>query len=136
MATGGDILEITYNHTTLGVGTLYPKSNEDSTFDQGGFRSNDDANMIDGAGNMIDQINRVRWSLECSLSWDMNEREDLDRLVSLAGSPITADWTITHANGSVWKGKGKPVGDLQGNGNTANFSLKLSGGGKLSKIIG
>jgi hypothetical protein len=37
-AVGGDILEVTYAHETLGSGTFFPKSGEDSTFDLGGFR--------------------------------------------------------------------------------------------------
>jgi hypothetical protein len=136
MAVGGDIIEITYNHPTLGSGVIYPKASEDSTYDLGGFRSNDEASGIDGGGNMIDQINRVRWSFEVAVSWDMNIREDLDRLVELAGSPVQADWTFTHINGTVFGGTGKPVGDMQGNGNQATFALKVSGGGKLKKIVG
>lgn len=134
MATGGDIIEITYNHPTIGSGTIFAKSNEDSTFNLGGFRSNDDNNMIDGAGNMIDQINRTRWSLETTVSWDMNEREELQKVNDMAGSPEQADWTFSHVNGTVHSGKGKPVGDLEGNGNAATFTLKISGGGVLRKI--
>lgn len=134
MAVGGDITEITFNHPTVGSGTIFPKSAEDSTFDLGGFRSNDDGNMIDGGGNMIDQMNRVRWSFESTVAWDMNVDETLEKLVSLASSPDQADWTFTSINGTIYGGKGKPVGDLQGNGNAATFALKISGGGTLKKI--
>lgn len=134
MAVGGDIVEITFNHPTLGSGTIFPKSAEDSTFDLGGFRSNDDGNMIDGGGNMIDQMNRVRWSFETTVAWDANVDETLEKLVGLASSPDQADWTFTSINGTIYGGKGKPVGDLQGNGNSATFALKLSGGGTLKKI--
>lgn len=135
MAVGGDITEITWNHPTLGSGVMYPKAGEDSTFDLGGFRANDDANSIDGGGNMIDQLNRVRWSVESTIAWDMNTDLTLEKIVALSGSPEQADWTISHVNGSVYGGKGKPVGDLQGAGNAATFALKISGGGKLKKII-
>lgn len=135
MPVGGDIIEITYNHPTLGSGTLFPKAAEDSTFDLGGFRSNDDANMVDGAGNAIDQMNRVRWSVESTIAWDMNTALTLEKLVALSSSPVPASWTFSHVNGSVYGGKGKPVGDLQGNGNAATFTLKLSGGGVLKKIV-
>ncbi len=134
MAVGGDIIEITYNHPTVGSGVLYPKAAEDNTFDTGGFRSADDANMIDGAGNMIDQMNRVRWMFEGSVSWDMNNAEELERLVQLASSPIQADFTFTHINGTIYAGKGKPVGDYKGNGNTAQIPVKISGGGTLKQI--
>src|SRR5688572_7600879 len=135
MAVGGDIIEITYNHPTLGSGVIFPKAAEDSTFDLGGFRSNDDANMIDGSGAAIDQMNRVRWSLEATVAWDMNTDLTLEKLVALASSPVPASWTISHVNGSVYGGKGKPVGDLQGNGNAATFTLKISGGETLKKIV-
>ena len=131
---GGDVLEISYKHPTIGSGIIYPKANEDSTFDPGGFRSNDDASGVDGGGNMIDQMNRVRWSLECTIAWDMNVREDLTKIVALAADPEPAEFTVSHINGTVWKGKGKPVGDLQGNGNAATFPLKLSGGGDMKRI--
>jgi hypothetical protein len=135
-AIGGDITEITYNHPTLGSGTIFPKGGEDSTYDLGGFRGADDANMVDGSGAPIRQLNRVRWSFEVSVAWDMNNREELEKLTALAGDPVEAEWTITHINGTVHGGTGAPVGDMQGNGNAATFTLKVSGGGKLKKIVG
>lgn len=134
MAVGGDILEIKWQHPTLGSGVFFPKSGEDSTFDLGGFRSNDDANMIDGGGNMIDQINRVRWSLEVVCSWDQTGNNELDIIRQLSSNPVQATYTISHVSGAVWTGKGKPVGDLQGNSNQSTFNLKLSGGNLLRKI--
>lgn len=136
MAVGGDIIEVTYNHPTLGTGTFYPKSGEDSTFDTGGFRSNDDANMIDGGGNMIDQMNQVRPFFEVTIANDQNTREDAVKIAALAASPVLADWTISVINGTVWGMKGKPVGDIQPNVNQATMTLKVSGGGKMKKIGG
>lgn len=133
MPTGGDILEITYNHATLGTGVIFPKSNEDSTLNLGGFRSEDDENMIDGGANMIDKINRTRWSAEFTVAWDMSKDLTLEKLVALAGSPVLATWTITHINGSVYVGTGKPVGDIAGNGNNATLPLKIAGGSVLKK---
>lgn len=133
---GGDILEITFNHPTLGSGIIFPKAAEDSTFDLGGFRSNDDAAGVDGSGEMIDQLSRVRWSFEGTIAWDMNTREDLEKLTELSGDPVLSEFTMTHINGTVYGGSGKPVGDLAGNGNAATFSLKLAGGGRMKKIVG
>jgi len=134
MFTGGDILEISYKHPTLGAGTWFPKSSEDGTNDPGGYRSNDDANMITGDGQIINQINRVRWSFEGVVAWDMATANELDQARKLAGSPVDADFTITHITGVVWGGKGRPVGDINGNTNTAQMSIKLAGGGLLTKI--
>jgi hypothetical protein len=134
MAVGGDILEIKWQHPTLGSGVFFPKSNEDSTFDLGGFTSNDDANMIDGGGNMIDQITRKRWSLEVTSSWDQNISNELASAQALAQSPVQSTFIISHISGSVWQATGKPVGDLQANANQATFKLKLSGGNILLKV--
>jgi hypothetical protein len=132
---GGDITEITYNHPTLGSGVIYPKAAEDSTINPGGFRGNDDNNMVDGGGRNIRQLNRSRWSVETTVAWDNNVGLELEKMVALAGDPVEADWTITHISGTVWGGTGAPVGDMDGNGNQATFTLKISGGGKLNKLI-
>lgn len=136
MATvAGDILEITYNHPTLGTGRFLAKAGEDSTLDKGGIRSADDANMIDGAGNSIQQKNRSRWSVEAVVAWDNTSDPDAaDRLNSLAESPVEADWTFGHISGIAYGGKGLPVGDISANANAGTISMKISGGGRLERI--
>ena len=136
MSANGDVLEITYNHPTLGSGTYFPKSAEDTSFDPGGFRSSDDANAITGAGSMIDTINRTRWSFEGPVEWDSSVDDELESLRNLAASPVSADWTIRRINGSVYRGSGKPVGDIVGNGNAGTIALKLAGGGVMEKVAG
>jgi hypothetical protein len=134
MAVGGDILEIKWQHPTLGSGVFFPKANEDSTFGLGGFTSNDDQSMIDGGGNMIDQITRKRWFVEIVCSWDQVLNNELLSAQNLQKDPVLANYTISHVSGAVWQGTGKPVGDVQGNGNQATFTLKISGGNLLRKI--
>jgi len=134
-STGGDILEMRYNHPTLGQGVFYPKSNEGNTFDLGGFRNADDQNMISGDAEPIYQMNRVRSTVEIVVANDMNERNDLQLAIDLASSPIAAEWAISHVNGTVWGMTGKPVGDLQSDVNAATFTLKI-GGGIMRKIVG
>ena len=134
--SGGDILEITYNHPVIGSGTLFCKSAEDATMDRGGYRTADDANNVTGDGQMLQTINRVAWSFETPmLAWDMSGTDELDRLSKLAASPVLADWTITIINNVIYGGKGKPVGDIKGNTNTGMIeSIKLSGEGELKKL--
>lgn len=126
MAVGGDILEVTVNHPTLGTKTFSPKAGEDSTFDLGGFRTNDDANGITAKGDLISQLSRVRGSFECVVTNDMNSGLELEFITSLTGDPTDADWTISHINGSVYKGKGRPVGDIQAAGMATTFTLKVA----------
>jgi len=133
MAVGGDILEITFNHPTLGSGTFFPKSSEPSNYDTGGFRSKDEAAAIDGSGTPIDTMNQVRGYFESTVSNDMNTNLDLEKAVALAESPVPAIWTFTVINGVSYSGSGKPVGDLMGDVDKATFKLKVSGG-KFKKI--
>lgn len=135
MAVGGDITEVTYNHPTLGSGILFPKAAEDNTYDVGGIRTADDANMVDGAGNAIWQKNRVMGFFEVVVANDQNTRQDAETMALLAADPVEADWTFTHINGTVYGGKGKPVGDIQPNTNAATFTLKVAGP-SFKKIVG
>lgn len=131
---GGDTLEITCNHPTLGSLKFATKSNESYTLDPGGYRSNDDANSLTGGGTFVDQVNRVRWLFEGVFMTDFSSNNELDVLPELAASAELGTWTISHISGVVWTGKGKPVGDLQADTNTAQMTVKLSGGGKLVKL--
>lgn len=132
--TGGDLVEITCNHPTLGSFTFATKSNESYTLDPGGYRSNDDANSISGSGTMIDQVNRVRWSFEGPLVADFISDNEIKNLPLLAESFELATWTFSHISGVIWRGKGKFVGDIQVDTNTAQLSSKIAGGGKLEKL--
>ena len=114
----------------------FQKANEDSTFDPGGFRNDDDADSISGSGQAIYKKNRKRWSFEVVCAMDMNEAEEVDVLKNIAKENEEADWTITHINGTVYGGKGLPVGDLQWNGNASTFTFKVGGSNILSKIVG
>lgn len=130
----GDWEEIRYSHPTLGTGVFFPKAAEDFTVDTGGFRGDDDANMIDGGGRNIKKLTRTKWSIEGPVSWDMNLSDELTKLSELAASPVDAEWTCTHINGTVWGGTGAPVGDQQGNSGAGTIALKINGGGILKKL--
>lgn len=131
---GGDILEVTCNHPTEGSLTFATKSNESYTLDPGGFRSNDDANMITGNGVFVDQVNRVRWSFEGALMVDFGSGNELEKLTAMSESSDLGTWTISMISGDVFTGKGKPVGDIQADSNTAQMTVKLAGGGRLVKL--
>lgn len=135
-AVGGDILQVSFTHPTLGGATLFPKANEDSTFDLGGFRTDDDSNNVDGSGAMIKKITRNLWMFECTIAGDMNTRQELEALTALSGNPVDATWKIAHSNGAVYKGAGAVVGDVTLNANNATIKLKVAGGQNLKKISG
>ena len=134
MPSGGDIIEISCNHPTIGSLTMYPKSAEDSTYDNGGFRTSDDANMIDGSGKAIWQKNRTRPSFAVKLAWDMSGRGELEFLSAVTSDPQEATWTFTNVNGVIYKLTGTQVGDLNGNGNSSTIDLKVAGSGIMQII--
>lgn len=135
MAVGGDITEVRWSHPVLGSGVVYPKSGEDATLELGGFRSNDDANSIDGSGTRIDQMNRVCPFFECVVANDMNVNQDAEKISALASHPVPADWTISHISGTTYRlTGGKPVGDIQPNANAATFTLKVAGSGQMKQV--
>lgn len=132
--SGGDLLEVTCNHPTLGNFNFATKSNESYTLDPGGNRSNDDANGVTGDGTFIDQVNRVRWSFEGPLLADFFSNNELENLPLLAESADLGTWTFSHISGVVWRGKGKFVGDIQIDTNTSQLTAKIAGGGVLEKL--
>ena len=131
---GGDIEEVVCQHPELGTLRFQAKANESFTFNPGGFRSNDDDDSVTGAGTMIDQVNRKRWSMEGPLAVDMASENEVKNLPLLAKSGELAVWTISLVTGIIYKGLGKPVGDLNFDSNTAQMSVKIAGGGIMEKI--
>lgn len=131
---GGDITEIVCSHPTLGDFRFQAKSNEAFTIDAGGVRNNDDANSVTGAGSLIQQKNRVGWSVEGSIVTDFSSGNETEKLPQIAESAEEATWSFTHISGTIWQGKGIIVGDLQPDTNAATMSLKIFGGGVLRKI--
>jgi hypothetical protein len=131
---GGDIVDISVSHDTVGVFSLRAKAAEDATRDLGGFRNVDDANNVDGGGNNIIIKNRVQWSFECTVSSDDNVAEDMQKIIAVAESNLEANFTYTFASGVTLGGTGTFVGDIQDATNTATMSIKMAGAGKLIKL--
>lgn len=131
---GGDVTDLACTHPTLGTYRFAAKANEDFTLNKGGLRNNDDANGITGSGQAIWQINRTRWSFEGPVAVDMISDNEMAGLDLLSSSPLEGTWTLTTISGAIYKGKGKPVGDLNTASNTAQLTLKIAGSGQLQKL--
>jgi hypothetical protein len=132
MSAHGDITDITYEHPILGSGNFVAIANQTNSLDLGGFRTADDDGMIGSNGEPIYQINRVRGSFEVMVT---GEGDSLERLRNLAASPIPAVFTFSLVNGRIYKGSGKPVGDLKTETNTGNITVKIAGA-SFEKIAG
>lgn len=135
MAVGGDIIEITYNHPTLGTGTFFPKAGEDNSYFPGGVLSESADDGIDGAGNPIWRATRKRAFFEVVVANDQNQRNDLEIAIALSAHPVPANWTFSIINGVVYGGQGKPVPDFEGNVGQSTFTLRVEGG-VFKKIVG
>nr|WP_299067175.1 hypothetical protein [uncultured Allomuricauda sp.] len=131
--SGGDVEEIVCKHS-LGTFRFQAKANEDFTINPGGFRSDDDDDAITGGGQMIDKINRKRWSIEGPVAVDTASENESKNLPLLSKSAELGVWTISLSNGTVYKGTGKPVGDLNFGTNEVQMPLKVAGGGILEPI--
>lgn len=133
MAVAGDVKEITFNHPTLGSGTLKPISGEDFTLSLGGFKTLDE-DVITSDGEKIDKITNSAWMAEGSVRWASQTGLDLEKIKNLSGSTDNSDWTFELMDGSIYGGFGKPVGDIQGSTKDGTISIKLTGGGGLRQI--
>lgn len=132
MAVGSDVKEVTYNHPTYGSGRILFKAGEDSTMVTGGVRR---TNAVDGSGGTIGSMVAVPWSFEGTAVYDDNKQLDTETISNMAGSPEEATWTIAYLDGRIYTGKGTPDGDdTSFSGKDATFTLKISGGGKLSLL--
>lgn len=129
----GDVDEVVCQHT-LGEFRFSPKANESFTVDKGGIRANDDASQVTSNGQMMSQLNRVRWSFEGPIAVDTISDNELTNLATLSAHPDLGTWTFSLLSGAIYKGKGRPVGDLQADSNAGTMTLKVAGGGQLEKI--
>lgn len=129
-ATAGDILEIAFANDNVGSGTLQIKSGETHSFDPGGYRNEVSTT---GSGDMIRKMNNAPWKVEVTVAWDMNEREDMEKLLALSEDLAPTTWTVSHINGVDYVGEGVVIGDLNGDMNEGTIPLSISGGGKMAK---
>jgi len=131
---GGDFEEVHCSHPEYGQMRFYPKANETFNVDYGGISSNDDENGVTSAGDLIDQMNRRRWSVEGPIAIDFAGSQEETFLNNVAKSPTLGTWTFTHISGAVWRGQGKPVGTRSYDTNAGTLSLKIAGSRQLENI--
>lgn len=135
-AVGSDVLEVTYNHPTIGSGSLQCKAGEASQIDQGGSRSTDDANFVTGDGSKIEQKTMARSVFELPpVAWDKVDKNELDILSQLAEASVGADWTVSFLDGTIYQmTNGHPVGDIKGDGYAGTIPLILHGDARAKRI--
>ena len=130
---GGDFTEVSCSHPEHGDMKFDPKANESWTLNEGGIRTNDDANSVTSNGKIIQQKNNTLWNAEGPIAVDL-KGEQSDYLNKVTESSELGTWVFSHISGAIYTGKGIPVGDLNTDTNTAQLTLKVAGSGKLSKI--
>jgi len=129
----GDVQEIVVNH--LGnTYRFYPKANETFNFDKGGIRANDDTSQVTSNGQIMRQLNRVRWTIDGPIACDTISDAELTALNIMSASPSLGSWQFSLISGAIYRGVGSPVGDIQFDSNAGTVTLKVSGNGILEKI--
>jgi hypothetical protein len=126
----GDLLEVAFSNDNVGSGTLQIKSNETVSFDPGGLRNEVSTT---GSGDMIRKMNTAPWKAEFMVAWDNNDREDMEKLLSLSEDLGATTWTLSHISGVDYVGAGVIVGDINGDMNEGTIPITISGGGKMAK---
>ncbi|MBB6236492.1 hypothetical protein HDC90_001104 [Pedobacter sp. AK013] len=129
----GDFTEVTCTHPTLGDFRFSPKSGESFNIDRGGIRSADD-NAVTSKGESIDVKNNKGWSVDGPIATDLKTGYEEESIIALSADPVHGVWTFSHISGAIYKGTGRPVGDIATDTNTAQMTLKVAGGGKLENI--
>jgi hypothetical protein len=132
--TGGDLVEITFNHPNEGSGVLFAKADEEAELDLGGDRTADEEKSVATSGQNIKVITKNRWGVSFVLATDLTSAEHLAKLSRMAGSPNDGTWTFSHISGAVYRGQGGPVGDVKGAMKASTTQLKIGGGGLLSAL--
>lgn len=132
---GGDVLYLIAQNADAGTFKFSPKANEAFTLNKGGLRNNDDSNGVTGNGQAIYQMNRNRWSFDGPVAVDFLSDNEMGGLDKLAASFKETTWTIALIGGQIYKGTGKPVGEMPIDSNTAQCTLKVSGSGQLEPLV-
>lgn len=130
--SGGDITEISWSNPDLGSGFFFPVAGEDSTYDLGGIRANDDG-ILDGAGRLINSMNRKPWMFSVLVANDMVNNNEFEAASAIAQSTVDTTWAFTNINGVTYQAQGTIQGTVELNGNKSTFTLKVVGGGNLVK---
>lgn len=132
---GCDFLQIGIKHSTLGTLTLKPKAGENGQIETGGYVTESDPKGITGSGEAIYKQTIGRWVVESPpIAWGRQGNDTLDQIKAISGSFEEADFTYELADGTIWVGRGKIVGDIKGATFDATIPLKMEGGGQLTRI--
>jgi hypothetical protein len=135
MYIGCDFKQIGIKHSELGTVTLYPKGGENGQIETGGYTTESDPKGITGSGEAIYKQTIGRWVVETPpIAWKRSGLDTLDQVKSISNSFEEIDCTFELADGTIWVGKGKIVGEIKGATLDATIPLKFEGGGKLTRI--
>ena len=129
----GDVLDITCTHKGITY-RFSPKANETANIDLGGIRVNDDASQVTSNGQIIRQLNRVRWMFDVPIAFDSISGYEQKALNTMSSSPSLGNWQFVFISGAIIKGVGSPVGDISVDSNAGTLSLKVSGNKELEVI--
>lgn len=131
MPIAGDLQELGYSFEG-GSGVLFIKAGEDSTFNPGGFINADDENNVDGSGEPIISKQRRLASLQCTVSIDETQRDDMEVLRAIQRSnDRTATFTYEELGGALYQINNAFIaGDLEKNITNGTVEVTIHGNAK------
>lgn len=132
MAIAGEVTQITFGNDSLGSGGFDAISGEDFTFDIGGKRTQEV--KMTPSGEAVYSVQTMPWKAEGTLRWSALTGQDIEKLTALSGSATETEFTFTLTDGTIYGGKGKPVGDLSGTAKDGTVPFAVQGGGILRQI--
>lgn len=137
MITGGDLKEITFKNTGIGLqGRYFSKSGESHMVDIGGLTTADDATNIDTGGSFMNIKTTKPWSYVAVIAWDKNlaSRKELQTYQAMSNTFEPTTWTFQCIDGTIWAGQGSVVGDVVGDASKGTIAFKVMGSGNLVQI--
>lgn len=135
MFVGCDLKQIGIKHSTLGTVVLYPKAGENAQIEFGGTTAESDPKGITGSGEAIYKMTVGRWVVETPpIAWKRSTIDTIQQVKDIAKSFEEIDCTFELADGSIYAGKGKIVGEVKGATFDSTIPLKFEGGGELEKM--
>lgn len=127
---GGDFLQMTISHPTVGSMILEGISGADGTAKVGGAGiENEDNGAITGGRNLIISKRVVPDSIETEWANDMSATVPQYEFVrAVAAAPQEAKFTFSHISGEVYSGTGTIVGEITLDTKASKMSFKVISG--------
>lgn len=125
---GGDLLEISIIHPTVGAKIFYGVAGETTSIKLGGVE-NEDNGIVDGGQNLLVSKKLVPGHITGPVSNDESASlTEFEFAQLVAASPVEATITFRYINDAIYSGQGTFMGEMMLDAKAATFPIKLVSG--------